>query len=396
MSSIRFSVMRASDEQMALLRQVLKEFEERRHVTVDLTVLEWPTAWSQLLDYATYGDSPDVSLVGTTWIAPLSGMQALRPFTNAEVASYGETVFLPSAWNAGVAGRKSWAIPWQIDTRIIFYWRSSLARAGVDEKTAFISYEALEETVRILNASGQVAIVSPTVTSADALHELAGWIWSQGGDFWSPDGKCLVFHHDAALKAIQRYFRLHRLLPGSPLAGLNEWQADRAFDRREAQIIIGGPWLINDVLIQRPAALDDLGIAPLPGIPYNGGSSLVIWRRSLQELPGLDLIRYLVSPEVQRRITQLHGVLPARLEVLTDPEVNQDPFFRVLSSNALRGRALPPVRLWAVIEERLVQTLGTIWKDVFSAGSGDLDSIVSGPITRLATQLNTTIGCDPE
>lgn len=387
-------MMRASDEEMALLRQLLHEFELHQHVSVEVSVLEWPTAWSRLLDYATYGNSPDISLVGTTWIAPLSGMQALRPFSETETSSYGETVFLASSWNAGVIGRKYWAIPWQIDTRVIYYWRSSLARAGIDESTAFESYEALEETVRVLNASGQVGIIAPTIMAADSLHELAGWVWSLGGDFLSPDGKCLVVHHEAALKAIQRYFRLHRLLPGSPLVGLNEWQADRAFDRREALSIIGGPWMINDILSQQPATLDDLGIAPLPSIPYNGGSSLVIWRRSLQELPALDLIRFLVSPEIQRRLTRTPGFLPARLEILTDPEINNDRFFRVLSSNALKGRALPPGRLWAVIEERLVQTLGSIWKDVFALDSADLDAVVSGPIIRLATQLNTTIGCD--
>ena len=394
MSTIRFSMMRASDDEMTLLRQALQEFEARRHVSVEVSVLEWPTAWSRLLDFATYGDSPDVSLVGTTWITPLSGMQALRPFTDAETAGYGDTVFLASAWNAGVVGRQSWAIPWKIDTRVIFYWRSSLARAGIDERSAFGSYEALEETVRVLNDSGQVAIIAPTGTAADSLHELAGWVWSHGGDFSSPDGKCLIFHHDAALKAIQRYYRLHRLRPGSPLARLNEWQADRAFDRREAQIIIGGPWMVNDILTQRPAALEDLGIAPLPGTPYNGGSSLVIWRRSLQELPALDLIHFLASPEIQRRMTRTHGFLPARLEILTNPEVNQDPFFQVLSSNALRGRALSSGRLWAVIEERLIQTLGAIWKDIFALNPADLDAVVSGPIIRLATQLNTTIGCD--
>ncbi len=387
-------MMRASDEEMALLRQILHEFELRRHVSVELSVLEWPTAWSRLLDYATYGDSPDISLVGTTWIAPLSGMQALRPFTEVETSAYGDTVFLSSAWNAGVIGRKSWAIPWQIDTRVIYYWRSSLARVGIDEHSAFLAYEALEETVRVLNASGQVGIIAPTITAADSLHELAGWVWSQGGDFSTPDGKCLVFHHDDALKAFQRYFRLHRLPHGSPLAGLNEWQADRAFDRREAQIIIGGPWMVNDILTQRPTALDDLGIAQLPGTPYNGGSSLVIWRRSLQELPALDLIRFLVSPEIQRRLTRTPGFLPARLEILTDPEINRDRFFRVLSSNALKGRSLPPGRLWAVIEERLVQTLGAIWKDIFALDPVDVDAVVAGPIIRLATQLNTTLGCD--
>ena len=85
--------------------------------------------------------------------------------------------------------------------------------------------------------------------------------------------------------------------------------------------------------------------------------------------------------------------MPVRMDILTEVESNQNRFFRVLSSNALKGRALPTGRLWGIVEERLVQTLGTIWKDVLDPSQpAELNDVISTPLIRLAAQLNATLG----
>lgn len=394
MLTLRFSVIRSTEREMALLQDVLSEFEAAQRLRVELIVLEWPTAWRQLVDFVTSGTSPDVSLVGTTWIAPLNGMQVIRPFSEAEAfEAGGEGAYLPSVWNAGVVGRQICALPWQVDTRLIFYWRSALQRAGIDEADAFGSFERLEHTVATLSERGERALLAPTsASSQNVLHALSTWIWSAGGDFLSPAADRVLFDQPVALHAIQRFFALHRSLSAAGLAGLTEQQSDRAFEHGKAAVTISGPWIIEGVTARGPEARDDLGVAPMPGIPYNGGAGLVIWRRSLQEQPALALIRHLVDPAVQKRISRLGGQLPARLDVLTDPEVNADRFFAALSLNALRGRALPNDRLWGVIEDRLVRTLGSLWPVVLDTSQNNYQETVSTAIRRLAQQLNTTLG----
>lgn len=394
MLTLRFSVMRSTEREMALLQDVLSEFEATQRLHVDLIVLEWPTAWRQLVDFVTSGTSPDVSLVGTTWISPLNGMQVIRPFSEAEaLESGGEGAYLPSVWNAGVVGRQLFAVPWQVDTRLIFYWRSALQRAGIAEGDAFGSFERLEQTVATLSERGEQALIAPTSAfSHNVLHALSAWIWSAGGDFLNPSADRVLFDQPVALNAIQRYFAIHRSLGTAGLAGLTEQQSDRAFENGTGAVTVSGPWIIEGVTDRGPEALDDLGIAPMPGIPYNGGAGLVIWRRSLQEQPALALIRHLVDPAVQRRISRLGGQLPARLDVLTDPEFNADRFFAALSHNALRGRALPNDRLWGVIEDRLVRTLGALWPIVLDPAQANYQQAVVSSILRLAQQLNTTLG----
>lgn len=394
MLTLRFSVMRSNEREMALLRDILSEFEAAQHLRVELIVLEWPTAWRQLVDFITSGTSPDVSLVGTTWISPLSGMQVIRPFSQSEIQQVGgASAYLPSAWNSGVVGQQVWALPWQVDTRLIFYWRSMLRRAGIEETGAFDSYAHIEQTVARLGECGLPAFTGPTVAGAqNTLHHLAAWIWGAGGDFLSPNSARVLFDQPAALDAIQRYFGLHRTLAGTDLAGLTERESDQAFEDGRAAITVCGHWIIDEVMDRGEAALDNLGIAPMPGSAYNGGSSLVIWRRTLQEQPAQELIRHLVSPENLVRIKGVGALLPSRLPLLDSTEAGINRFSVALINNALRGRALPNDRLWGVIEERLVRTLGALWPIVLDPAQTTYQESVASAIRRLAHQLNTTLG----
>ncbi|HRE25629.1 MAG TPA: extracellular solute-binding protein [Anaerolineales bacterium] len=389
--------MRSTEPEMALLHEVLADFESKFALKVELIVLDWPTAWAEMLKYATYGGGPDVSLVGTTWVSPLCGMQALRPFGPAECRrNGGSDAHLTSIWNAGVVGQKIWALPWQLDTRVLFYWKSTLQRAGIDEATAFSDLEQLEHTVAALAARGETAIVGPTVESTNTLHNVASWVWSSGGDLMSPQADRVLFDQPESLKAIERYFALHRSLASSRLCeqsrvGMRAEEADQAFLDQRAAITVSGPWIVSIAALVGEAVLNDLGVAPFPGVPYNGGGSLIIWQRSLQEVEATALISYLTGPDVQRRLSSARGQLPARLDVLAELGATGDRFARVLSQNALRGQALSNHSLWGLVEERLTRTLGGMWRDVLDPAMPELRSVVHGPLTRLAAQLNTTL-----
>lgn len=393
MASLRFSIMRASEHEMDLIREILSEFESTYRTQIDLVILEWPTAWRQILDFITYDNLPDLSLVGTTWITPLCAMQVLRPISPDEAEAVGgKDKYLESVWNAGMVGPALWALPWQVDTRLIFYWKSALRQAGIEAADAFSTYARIEETVAALVAAGQNPIVSSSTPSAqNTLHNVAAWIWSGGGDFLTPSGQQVAFDQPAALDAIFRYFQLHRSLISSRLHGLSAQESDRAFESHKAALTITGPWLIENIESAGSHLLDDLGISPMPGVPYAGGSSLVIWRRSLQELAAFDLIRFLMRRDVQMRLSRASGQLPSRMDLLTDATLNEDRFYAALSGNAQRGRALPNARLWGVIEERLVQTLGLLWKPALDLAEANPRDAVTAPVVRLAQQLNATL-----
>lgn len=394
MVTLKISLMAASEREMALLYQILEEFEKRQRIKVEPVVLDWITAWDDLQRFATYRDGPDVSVVGNSWITALRSMQALRPFSASEIKHVGGSeVFLSSLWDIGCSGNQVWAIPWQTDTRAFFYWRSALARAGIEESTAFASCDAIDRTIASLVDDGQSAIVGSTKRQArNSLINMAGWVWTRGGEFWDDAAKRVVLDQPATLQAIEEFIALHRSMAGANFGELTDSAADQVFIEGGAATIVSGPWVFREVAREHPERLDDLGVAAIPGVPVTGGSSLVIWRRSLETVDAMDLIRFLTSDAIQRRTAEVGGQLPARLDIIHDPEINRNRFLHVLGQSALAGRCLPNDPLWGIVEERIVRTLGALWEPALRASSLDDPDVLFNPLIRLAHQLNTTLG----
>ena len=165
---LEFSIMAESP---ANIQPLLDQFEAEYRIRVRLRLLTWDIAWSDLVKVALYGDGPDVSEIGSTWLGDLVAMNALRPFAEQELAALGKpSDFLPSAWNGGRVANQAqmWAIPWFTGARLLFYRRHLLERAGVDERTAFTTAGQFDETLSRLQASGaQVPWTVPTGLLAD-------------------------------------------------------------------------------------------------------------------------------------------------------------------------------------------------------------------------------------
>ena len=83
---IEISIMASSAEG---LQPLLDRFEAQENIRVRVRLLAWDTAWSDLVKFGLYGDGPDVSEVGSTWLGDLVAMNALRPFADYEVAGLG-------------------------------------------------------------------------------------------------------------------------------------------------------------------------------------------------------------------------------------------------------------------------------------------------------------------
>ena len=311
------SLLPATQESCRSCARLLIRFEQARRSSVQLTVLEWDTIWKDLVNIGIYKRGADVSEVGTTWIGSLISMNSLRAFTRAEIAQIGgERAFLPTAWQTTslVGDVRVLAIPFLSDVRVIFYWRDMLEKAGVDEATAFSSFEAMEETFNRLKGVVSTPWAFSTDTSThDTLYSASSWVWAAGGDFISPDGRKTLLTMPLVRSALKTFFGLHRFMPrvDQPMSG------DKVlglFRQRQVAAILGGPWILSNLRGQAQLAglLPQLGIALPPGPSFVGGMNLVVWQHTRDEQECIELIRHLVAPQAQIEYCPLIGLMPAR------------------------------------------------------------------------------------
>jgi len=391
--SVTLTLLNTSEHNRQRQFELLKEFEARYRITVEVRELQWDSAWTEYSRFATYGEGPDVAQVGTTWISPLAGMNALRPFTMADLAPIGGPgVFQDSIARTGTFGGAIWAVPWLLDTRLIWYWRRALSEAGIPEIGAFENPERMTDTIARLQRAGQPTWAAPTTLTWTTLQNIASWIWAAGGDILGPNDATAVFDQPEALSALKAYFGLARYMAPNTQA-LDSFGSDLLFAQRRAAVTVAGPWIPDAIAAESsaPESLADLGATPMPGWSWVGGSNLVVWRRSLQVPAALDLVRFLTGYDAQMRLARIGNLLPTRLDVLTDPSLTANPLFRALSTNAQRGRSFPPVKLWGLVETQLSQALAAVWRDVLADPGADLGPILTRHLGPLARRLSTTL-----
>ena len=395
MREIDFAIFDHGEVALEVMKKLLKQLEADKQVRVNLEIVPWRDSWSRMLSIALYKDSLDVAELGNTWVGDIYRMDALRPFEAHEIQHMGgQERFIESCWDSVIqkgipqALCEVWSIPWSADPRAIYYRRDILRKAGLDERTAFADTRIFENTLARLQDYGvETPLVLPTVKSRLTLHNVASWVWANGGDFVDPNFSKVTFLLPESLQGFVQYFRLGRFLPKGQKT--EETDVNDLFFQGKAAMTIGGHWLLTDPRYT-PEMWENIGVAQEPGVPFIGGEHLVVWKHSRRPELALHLIQFLVNSEAGLELFPLIG-LPASLAGLNRPPFSNDPHYSVLAQSLRVGRYLPVGPLWGMVENRLTEAFPLIWDAVLAEEKPDIEAIVRSYLEPVAKRLNITL-----
>lgn len=278
--------------------------------------------------------------------------------------------------------------------RVVYFWRDMLANAGIDPAHAFTTHERFTQTLEQLRAAGiPTPWVVETARNNNPVQYAASWMWGQGGEYLSSDGKQVAFTSEQAVTGLHQYFDLLRYYPTHE--GLfSEDQACRAFAERKAAVTISGTWLLQKVANttgrNQDTLSDYIGASLPPGPSFVGGTNLGM----MSHLPArlersiLNLCLYLGGEAGQNELATVLNVLPVRRSALARPYYAQDPIRSVFVRALEDGRALPNVARWGLIEERLVDCFMAITSEVFKRGADQTGEIVRQKLKATGNRLN--------
>jgi multiple sugar transport system substrate-binding protein len=375
------------------LEKSLQELTSQTGVKYHSQFLTWGNAWTELVRVALYGHGPDVSEIGTTWVGDLVGMNSLHPFSHAEIEAIGGAdIFLKPAWQSGLVGQDNqvWSIPWLADTRLIYYRRDLLAKAGISEAGAFATHAAMKNTLQKLVDYGiPLPLIIPTTPSRMCLQVLASFVWAAGGDFIDRDGKSTLLNLAQTRTGFYQYFELGKYLVPAAY-NIVDNDSDIMYRQNEAAVTISGPWMLRFPGTD-PDVIKNTGITFPPGVPFVGGTNLVVWKHSRNQREALGLVRLLTSKKEQIFYSHSIGMLPVRQDVLSDPETANDPLYKALSLGFQRGRSFRMFHLWGLMEDRLTNVIGAIWQELLFHPESDLQSVVDKRLSALARQLDLVL-----
>ena len=128
--TIKFWHFWSEPNQQVALNKIIDKFEKEYNCTVETTELSWNDGKTKLFAAFNSKTAPDVIELGSDWISQFSSAGVLNKINQDSIPSDRFVSFSlePSFWN-----KTFYAVPWLVDTRVLFYNIDLLKKAGLAE-----------------------------------------------------------------------------------------------------------------------------------------------------------------------------------------------------------------------------------------------------------------------
>jgi len=353
-TTIDFWAMGAEGE---FVQKLIPQFEkENPGIKVKVQMVPWTAAQEKLVTAYASDNSPDVYQLGNTWIPQFSALGAIEKLNS--YVSHSSVVtkdkYFSGIWGTNEIGDEVFGIPWYIDTRILFYRKDVLAKAGYNSPPK--TWEELYDCSRKIKAflpADKYPIYIPTnewapfvifglQANAQLLKNSATY-----GNFSSPE-------FQKAFSFLINFIK-EKLAPMSVSQVTNIYQA---FAGEYLNMYISGPWNVNEFKkwmtgdLQTKwmtAPLPALSAKDYPGVSLAGGSSLVLSKHSKNKEAAWKFIEYLSTPEVQIELYHLINDLPAVKEAWSDSSLKGDMYLKAFYEQFEHVTATPKIPEWEQI-----------------------------------------------
>jgi multiple sugar transport system substrate-binding protein len=355
-----------------VVQELMPEFEgQNPGIRVRVQQIPWTAAHEKLLTAYVGDATPDLAQIGNTWIPEFAVLGALEPLDRWVAGSrvVDSAGYFSGIWNTNVIGDTLFGMPWYVDTRVLFYRKDILARAGYREmpKTWAEWRKAMEAVKRqSLPGAGRgagpnsYAIFLPTNEWAQPY--VLGM--QAGSTLLDERGRYGVFSDSAFRRGFEFYVGLFRAGLAPVLGNVEIANVHQEFARGRFAMYITGPWNLGEFRRRLPAELqDDWSTAPLPGptgdssgVSLAGGSSLAMFRASPHKQAVWRLIEYLSTTRQQERFHRLTGDLPARTETWHTTGLVDEPKARAFWLQLHRVQPVPKVPEVELIATRVLES----------------------------------------
>ncbi|MCG5212197.1 sugar ABC transporter substrate-binding protein [Streptosporangium sp. KLBMP 9127] len=327
-----------------------QEFEAAHPgVTVKVTALGWDVAHDKITAAIAGDATPDISMLGSTWMGEMAKTGALEPTPGNLID---KSAFFPSAWKTVEVDGTAYGIPWYVETRA-FYYRTDLARkAGVEPPATWAETKSF---VAALKAEGGAELGVEQNFRQGSWQEVVPLVWQAGGEImaagkWTLDTPQMV-------QALEHYnsFFAGGLAPNDlPLTAFPQ-----TFVKGRVGAFYSGPWMITGLEKDGGAGFGEkFAVAAYPeggagGTSLIGGSELVVFKSARNREAAWTFLRWLTDAKVQAKWYAKVNALPSVEAAWQEPELTGDERVKVFGEQLKDARGVPAVPTWEQVAKAM-------------------------------------------
>jgi len=331
---------------------------ENPDAKVEVTAIPWDAAHDKISTAIAADQTPDVSLIGTTWMGEFAATGALDP-TPATIKA---DTFFPGAWGTTVVGDVSYGVPWYVETRVLYTNTAVATKAGVSPSPA--TWDDLTATSAAMkSAGGATSGITLQASKTGAWQTLLPFAWQAGAELMSSDGKKITIDTPEFVKALTYYqsFFTSGVAPKDVPTGTMESD----FVAGKIASFVSGPWHIG---ILNDAGDKDFTLSPLPkgekAASFIGGSDLAVFKSSKNRDSAWKFIQWLSQPDVQAKWYEAVKDLPSVPQAWKSGDLATDPQLKVFGTQLETAVAPPSIPNW----EQIAGVIDTELEKVTTAG----------------------------
>ncbi|MDJ1114895.1 extracellular solute-binding protein [Microbacterium dauci] len=320
--------------------------EENPDASVTVTSIPWTDVMTKYQTAVAAGTVPDAIMIGSSLLPSMvaAGGLAVVPDDLVDTDSFNETA-LESTEVEGVG----YAVPWYVETRVMYYRTDLAEEAGVEAPT---TWDELTEFATAMTENGaDYGLQLPMGDAEDSTQLILPFYAQAGGDVLNDAGDAYAWDEAALTEALEYYasFFLDGLAPTS---GYGDEQT-AAFANGSNPAFVSGPWMVGVLGDQEsPEWVDEnVGTAPVPAgadnnDSYLGGGHLGVFEGAENADGAWKLIRWLSEAETQQAWFETVNALPAVTSALDAEPFTSDPRLSVLNEQLENTVAPPSVPSW--------------------------------------------------
>ena len=347
------------------LPELAKEFESANPGSkVNVTAIPWDAAHDKFTTAITANKTPDVAMVGTTWMGEFAGMDALDP-TPGEID---KSVFFEGAQKTTEVADTSYGIPWYVETRLVYYRTDLAQKAGIT--TPPTDWAGLKDMAKAMKEkAGATYGIGQHAGGVGSWQSVMPFAWSAGADLTKDDGKAYNFDSPEVLKAAEYYKSFFdegladKAAPATPTT-------EPDFVSGKVPMFISGPWMMSAVEKAGGAGFKEkYDVMQIPAdkesSSFVGGSNLVVFKNTKERDTSWKFVQWLAEPETQVKWYGISTDLPSVKSAWEDPAMSADKKLAVFGKQLETAQAPPSFPTW----EQVVTSFDTEMEKVTKTGA---------------------------
>ncbi|RKX22178.1 MAG: hypothetical protein DRP35_02555 [Candidatus Zixiibacteriota bacterium] len=343
-----------------VINKMITEFETiNPDIEINVTDLTWSNGHEKIVIAFSSGTAPDIVELGSDWIAQFASKNKIADITKLSKNEFGDY----RGWNMATYNDKIYAKPWFLGTRVIFYNKTLLKKAGFDDSFIPYKWDDLKNGAREITALGKkyYGWGSNTAEKHRLYKKFMPFFWSNKAQLFTDDNKFCVLSSIKAIEAIKLYAWLHDSCGYVD----NQRGIEDAFLDGKIGFIISGDWLLKRIELEKRRINFGTTLIPgptLPGRSFLGGEFLAISENSKNKEAAKKFIDFITSAENQIEFCKAN-----RTATPSSKLASQDEYFTsnpnlLIFNKQIHLAVNPPVdpdwvKIEAIIEEAVEEII---------------------------------------